>query len=62
MAWLGAALPESEQDGASPFAQRCLKDLMEERLLQHRRDLFARLDLVFVDTTSTSVLNQRFVE
>jgi hypothetical protein len=52
MAWLGAPLPESEQDGAGPFAPRCNKDLVEERLFQHRRDLFARLDLVFVDTTS----------
>ena len=52
MAWLGEALPASEQDGASPFAPRCVKDLIEERLFEHRRDLFARLDLVFIDTTS----------
>ena len=52
MAWLGEALPNGEQDGATPFAARCVKDLIEERLFQHRRDLFARLDLVFMDTTS----------
>jgi hypothetical protein len=52
MAWLGEALPNSEQDGATPFAPRCVTDLIEERLLQHRRDLFARLGLVFMDTTS----------
>ena len=52
MAWLGEALPARQQDGASPFAPRCVKDLIEERLFQHRRDLFARLDLVFIDTTS----------
>jgi transposase len=52
MAWLGETLPEAEQDGATPFAPRCLKDLIEERVFQHRRDLFSRLDLVFMDTTS----------
>jgi transposase len=29
-----------------------LKDLMEERLFERRRDLFTKLDLVFMDTTS----------
>jgi hypothetical protein len=52
MAWLGEVLPDVEQDGATPFAPRCIKDLIEERLFQHRRDLFSRLDLVFMDTTS----------
>ena len=36
----------------TPFAPRCTKDLVEERLFAHRRDLFSRLDLVFMDTTS----------
>jgi transposase len=45
MAWLGEELP-------TPFAPRCIKDLVEERLFAHRRDLFTRLDLVFMDTTS----------
>jgi hypothetical protein len=47
--------PESTggpQDGHTPFAPRCLKELVEERLFVHRRDLLMRLDLVFMDTTS----------
>ena len=52
MAWLGEELPEKEQDGRTPFAPRCLKDVVEERLFAHRRDLLTRLDLVFMDTTS----------
>ena len=52
MAWLGEELPEKDQDGRTPFAPRCVKDVVEERLFAHRRDLFTRLDLVFMDTTS----------
>ena len=52
MAWLGEELPEKEQDGRTPFAPRCLKDVVEERLFAYRRDLLTRLDLVFMDTTS----------
>jgi hypothetical protein len=52
MAWLGEALPAEQQDDATPFAPRCTKDLIEEQLFAHRRDLFSRLDLVFMDTTS----------
>lgn len=52
MAWLGEALPEPDQDDATPFAPRCVKDLVEERLFARRRDLFSGLDLVFMDTTS----------
>jgi hypothetical protein len=52
MAWLGEELPATEQDGRTPFAPRCLKDVIEERLFAQRRDLFTRLDLVFMDTTS----------
>jgi Transposase DDE domain len=52
MAWLGEELPEHDQDGRTPFAPRCVKDVVEERLFAHRRDLFTRLDLVFMDTTS----------
>ena len=52
MAWLGEQLPATEQDGRTPFAPRCLKDVVEERLFDHRRDLLTRLDLVFMDTTS----------
>ena len=52
MGWLGEELPTAEQDGRTPFAPRCLKDAIEERLFAYRRDLFSRLDLVFMDTTS----------
>jgi hypothetical protein len=52
MAWLGTPLPKGEQDGATPFAPRCTKDLIEEALFSRRRDLFSGLDLVFFDTTS----------
>ena len=52
MAWLGEELPESEQEGATPFAPRCVKDVLEEELFAHRRDLLTTLDVVFMDTTS----------
>jgi transposase len=41
-----------EQDGATPFAPRSNKDLIEEIIFTHRRDLFSNLDLVFFDSTS----------
>ncbi len=52
MAWLGEELAEDPQDGATSFAPRCLKDVVEEELFARRRDLFSTLDLVFMDTTS----------
>jgi Transposase DDE domain len=52
MAWLGEILPKARQDGATPFAPRTNKDLIEEALFARRRDLFSDLDLVFFDTTS----------
>jgi len=52
MAWLGEEQGEDQQDGATPFAPRCLKDVAEEELFARRRDLFSKLDLVFMDTTS----------
>jgi len=52
MAWLGEQLPADSQFGATPFAPRCTKDLIEESLFAQRRDLFSGLDLVFFDTTS----------
>ncbi|HLW89998.1 MAG TPA: IS1634 family transposase [Roseiarcus sp.] len=51
-AWLGEELPADQQDGATPFAPRCVKDVLEEELFAHRRDLLATLDVVFMDTTS----------
>ena len=52
MAWLGEEQEKDQQDGATPFAPRCLKDVVEEELFARRRDLFSKLDLVFMDTTS----------
>ncbi len=54
MAWLGEELPPEQQAGATPFAPRTVKDLIEERLFARRRDLFAELSVVFMDTTSLS--------
>jgi len=54
MAWLGGELAEDQQDAATPFAPRCLKDVVEEALFARRRDLFSTLHLVFMDTTSLS--------
>jgi hypothetical protein len=53
MKWLGAALPGTEQAGATPFGPRTRKDRIEEGLFVRRRDLFnQQLQLVFFDTTS----------
>jgi hypothetical protein len=52
MAWLGE--PLTDQTGASGLAPRCRKDLVEEELFARRRDLFAELSVVFMDTTSLS--------
>jgi Transposase DDE domain len=54
MAWLGEELPAGEQGGATPFAPRTVKDLIEEECFAHRRDLFSELSVVFLDTTSLS--------
>jgi transposase len=52
MAWLGEPLGKDDQEGATPFAPRCIKDQIEEGLFHRRRDLFSELALVFYDTTS----------
>src|ERR1700761_2130194 len=54
MAWLGEELPADQQAGATPFAPRTVKDLVEETLFAQRRDLFSELSVVFMDTTSLS--------
>jgi hypothetical protein len=51
MAWLGEEI-EEQADGA--LAPRCVKDVIEEKLFDRRRDLFTDLSLVFMDTTSLS--------
>ena len=58
MAWLGEELAEDQQDGATSFAPRCLKDVVEEELFARRRDLFSTLDLVFMDTTSPRIKSE----
>ncbi|UCE51862.1 MAG: IS1634 family transposase [Desulfobacterales bacterium] len=50
MSFLGEEL--AQQQTATPFAPRCNKDLVEEFVFHHRKDLFSNLDLVFFDTTS----------
>jgi transposase len=50
MAFLGQEL--CDQQDATGFAPRCMKDLIEEDLFLERRDLFTALDCVFFDTTS----------
>jgi len=55
MAWLGEALPQDQQWGATPFTPRCVKDRIEEDLFAARRSAeggFTGLDIVFFDTTS----------
>ena len=52
MAWLGEELPKDQQDAATPFSPRCVKDVLEEELFAARRDLLTTLDIVFMDTTS----------
>jgi hypothetical protein len=51
MAWLGE---EVEEKPIGALAPRCVKDLIEERLFDRRRDLFTDLSVVFMDTTSLS--------
>src|SRR5271166_2569779 len=51
MAWLGEEMEEKSEEALAP---RCVKDVIEERLFDQRRDLFADLSAVFMDTTSLS--------
>jgi hypothetical protein len=51
MAWLGEETAPIA-DGA--LAPRCVKDVIEERLFERRRDLFSELSVVFMDTTTLS--------
>ena len=50
MAFLGEEI--ADQEDATPFAPRCIKDAIEEDMFFERRNLFSGLDLVFFDTTS----------
>jgi hypothetical protein len=51
MAWLGEEIAPA---AAGALVPRCIKDVIEERLFERRRDLFSDLSLVFMDTTSLS--------
>jgi hypothetical protein len=51
MGWLGEEI-EAKPEGA--LAPRCVKDAIEEKLFERRRDLFTDLSAVFMDTTSLS--------
>jgi hypothetical protein len=52
MGWLGENLPDHQQQGSSKLVPRCTKDLIEERIFEHCRDLFTDLEVVFFDTTT----------
>jgi hypothetical protein len=49
MAWLGE---ETDPIADGALAPRCIKDRIEERLFERRRDLFSELSVVFMDTTT----------
>jgi len=49
MAFLGEEV--SDQDDRT-HAPRCMKDVIEEQMFDHRKNLFTDLDLVFLDTTA----------
>lgn len=51
MSWLGEEVEEKAEGALAP---RCVKDVIEEKLFDRRRDLFTDLSLVFMDTTSLS--------
>jgi hypothetical protein len=51
MAWLGEEMEEKPEGALAP---RCVKDVIEEKLFDSRRDLFTDLSAVFMDTTSLS--------
>ena len=49
MAFLGEEISDQNDRTHAP---RCTKDLIEERMFDHRKNLFTDLDLVFLDTTA----------
>jgi transposase len=49
MAFLGEELSDQKDRTHAP---RCTKDVIEERMFDHRKNLFTDLDLVFLDTTA----------
>lgn len=55
MAWLGEEI-DTKAEGA--LVARSVKDVIEDRLFERRRDLFTDLSLVFLDTTTLSFYGQ----
>jgi hypothetical protein len=55
MAWLGEEVEEKPEKTLAPG---CVKDLIEEKLFDRRRDLFTDLSVVFMDTTSLSLYGE----
>lgn len=51
MAWLGEEIGGTAEGALAP---RCVKDVIEEKLFDRRRDLFTDLSVAFMDTTSLS--------
>jgi transposase len=51
IAWLGEEMEEKLERALAP---RCVKDVIEEKLFDRRRNLFTDLSAVFMDTTSLS--------
>jgi len=49
MAFLGEEVSDQQDRTHAP---RCTKDLIEEQMFDHRKNLFTDLDLVFLDTTA----------
>lgn len=45
MAWLGEEIEEKSEEALAP---RCVKDVIEEKMFDNRRDLFADLSAVFI--------------
>lgn len=44
--------PLKDKTASEGFFPRCIKDVLEEKIFEHRRTLFTGLDLVFFDATS----------
>ncbi len=51
-AWLGEPIDPDRGTDVIQQTPRCNKDLIEEALFEHSRDLFSGLELAFFDTTS----------
>src|SRR5215212_6123771 len=58
MAWLGEELPADQQAGATPFAPRTVKDLVEEQLFERRPDLLQMIVGVVIDAAGRPVCSE----